>query len=94
VLGRTRQILLGLGADSSLVDLSLLVNPSAGPDAVPVVLGEVATLVVDNMSMRQGVDLVKVEEGDHWVAVVFGVEVGIPEDGADENVGADRTSVP
>lgn len=85
--------LLGLGANGGFVDLALLVNPTTGLEACPVLTGEVSALIVDNMVVHQSVDLVKVEEWDHGVAVVLGVVVGIPEQCSDEQVGAHGASV-
>ena len=38
-------------------------------------------------------NLVKIEEGNHGVAVVLAVVVGVPKDGSDEKVRANSASV-
>jgi len=85
--------LLRLGFESALVQLVLFVNPSIGLDAFPVLLGKVTALIMDDMVMHESIDLVEIEKGNHGVAVVLGVEVGIPHNGTDEKVGANGTSV-
>jgi len=71
----------------------LLGNPSVGLDGLPVLHGEVVALVVDDVRVHKFVDLVQIVEGDHRVAVVLGVEVGVPEQRANNDAGADAACV-
>ena len=48
----SRKILLGFQTTSLQVYLVLLVNPAARFDAVPVLLGKVGCIIVDNMIMH------------------------------------------
>ena len=55
----------------------LLGDPTVGLDGGPVLRGEVVALVVNDVIVHQLVELVEVEERDHGVAVVLGMEVGV-----------------
>lgn len=72
---------------------SLLINPAAWLEGCPVGSSEVVSFIVDDMFVHELVQLVKVEEGDHWVAVMLGVEVGIPEQDSHQQVGSAAASV-
>jgi len=71
----------------------LLGNPSVGLDGLPVLHSKVVALLVDNVRVHELVDLVQVVERDHWVAVVLGVEVGVPQERAHNDAGADAAGV-
>jgi citrate lyase gamma subunit len=93
---KKRSKLLRLGVNLFLSDklfAALLVNPAVGLDGMPVLSSKVGELAVDDMAIHEGMELVKVEEGNHGVAVVLGVEVGVPEDGADQQAGVHGAGV-
>jgi hypothetical protein len=71
----------------------LLVDPASRLDGLPVLSGKVILLVVDDMGIHELVDLVKIEKWDHWVGMVFRVVVSVPQQCANDNVGADAASI-
>jgi hypothetical protein len=49
--------------------------------------------VVSAMVVQEFVELVKVAKGDHGVAVILSVVVGIPQENANQKVGANASSI-
>jgi len=72
---------------------SLHVDPTTRDNRRNVLQRKVVLLAVDDMFLHELVQLVKVKEGHHGVAVMLGVEVRIPEKNTSDNVGTDRSSV-
>ena len=58
----------------------LLVNPTAWTHVGPVLRREVLVLVVNSVIIHELMKLGKVEEGNHRVAVVLHVVVGVPQE--------------
>ena len=48
---------------------------------------------MDYMALQQLMQLVKIEERDHWVAMVLSMVVGIPQKNPNQEVGLARASV-
>ena len=93
---KQKKKLLRLGANSFLsheLFFALLVDPAVGFYAMPVLSSKIGEFAVDDMAIHEGMELVKVEEGDHGVAVMLGMEVGVPENGTDEKAGVDGAGV-
>ena len=89
---RGPQGLFGLGLVSLHVS-GLGINPATGHNRGNVLRRKVILFAVNDMFLHELVQLVKVEEGNHWVTMVFGMKVGVPQQDASDEVGTDRTSV-
>lgn len=72
---------------------SLLIDPSSRFEGGPVLDGEVVVFIMYDMVVHEFVQLVKVVERYHGVAVMLGVEVGIPEQDSDQQVGSNAASI-
>lgn len=72
---------------------TLLINPAIGLYGLPVLSSEVIAFTMNDMVLHQCMDLVQVEEGNHRVAVVLGMVVGIPKESAYKDIRAHSTSV-
>jgi hypothetical protein len=71
----------------------LLINPSSRTDVGPVLRSEILVLIVNSVVVHQFVKLGEVKERDHWVAMMFHVVVGIPQELTNNGVGLDGASV-
>jgi hypothetical protein len=60
---------------------------------IPVLDGEIIEFVVNDVVVHEFVELVKVVKGDHGVGVVLRVVVGIPQENANQKVGANASSI-
>ena len=65
---------------------SLLVNPTSLLHTVPVLDCKVIDFAMENMPLHQLVHFMKVEEGNHWIAVVFRMVVGVPQEKSNQKV--------
>ncbi len=71
----------------------LRINPSTTLQGIPVLDGEMIEFVVNDVVVHEFVELVKVVKGDHGVGVVLRVVVGIPQENANQKVGANASSI-
>jgi len=71
----------------------LRVDPATTFQGIPVLDGEMIEFVVNDMIVHEFVELVKVVEWNHRVAVVLRVKVGIPQENANQKVGANASSI-
>ena len=76
-----------------LGEAGLLIDPAPRLAAGPVLGREALGFVVLDVSIHELMELVKVEEGDHWISVVLHMEVGIPKQLADEPVRLDGAGI-